>query len=86
MLDEAARWDDLVTGLHSMSYGAKGVPARCLVSLDQRPRRRPRAKGGVFAFAPTRDKAQKIAIEELHLPQTLKWKDLLIFDFMRIGY
>jgi hypothetical protein len=33
MLDEAARWDDLVTGLRPMSYGAKGVPARCLVSV-----------------------------------------------------
>jgi hypothetical protein len=33
MLDEAARWDDLVTGLHPMSYLAKGVPARCLVSV-----------------------------------------------------
>jgi hypothetical protein len=32
MLDEAARWDDLVIGLRPMSYGAKGVPARCLVS------------------------------------------------------
>jgi hypothetical protein len=33
MLDEAAQWDDLVTGLRPMSYGAKGVPARCLVSV-----------------------------------------------------
>jgi hypothetical protein len=33
MLDEAARWDDLVMGLRPMSYGAKGVPARCLVSV-----------------------------------------------------
>jgi hypothetical protein len=33
MLDEAAWWDDLVTGLRPMSYGAKGVPARCLVSV-----------------------------------------------------
>jgi hypothetical protein len=33
MLDEAAWWDDLVTGLRPMSYGAKGVPARCLVSI-----------------------------------------------------
>jgi hypothetical protein len=32
MLDEAARWDDLVIGLRPMSYGAKGVLARCLVS------------------------------------------------------
>jgi hypothetical protein len=33
MLDEAARWDDLVIGLRPMSYGAKGVLARCLVSV-----------------------------------------------------
>jgi hypothetical protein len=33
MLDEAARWDDLIAGLRLMSYGAKGVPARCLVSV-----------------------------------------------------
>jgi hypothetical protein len=33
MLDEAARWDDFVTGLRPMSYGAKGVSARCLVSV-----------------------------------------------------
>jgi hypothetical protein len=33
MLDEAARWGDLVAGLRLMSYGAKGVPARCLVSV-----------------------------------------------------
>jgi hypothetical protein len=32
------------------------------------------------------DTAQKIAIEELYLRQTLKWKDLLIIDFTRIGY
>jgi hypothetical protein len=33
MLDEAARWDDLVIGLRPMSYGEKGVLARCLVSV-----------------------------------------------------
>jgi hypothetical protein len=33
MLDEAARWNDLVVGLRPMSYGAKGVLARCLVSV-----------------------------------------------------
>jgi hypothetical protein len=33
MLDEVARWDDLVAGLRLMSYGVKGVPARCLVSV-----------------------------------------------------
>jgi hypothetical protein len=33
MLDEVARWDDLVTGLRPVTYGAKGEPARCLVSV-----------------------------------------------------
>jgi hypothetical protein len=33
MLDEAARWDDLVVGLHPMLYGAKDAFARCLVSV-----------------------------------------------------
>jgi hypothetical protein len=37
-------------------------------------------------FERNSDKAQKIAIEELYLRQTLKWKDLLIIDFTRIGY
>jgi hypothetical protein len=34
MLDEVARWDDLVVGLRPVTYGAKGEPARCLVSVD----------------------------------------------------
>jgi hypothetical protein len=33
MLDEVARWDDLVTGLRPVTYGTKGEPARCLVSV-----------------------------------------------------
>jgi hypothetical protein len=33
MLGEVARWDDLVTGLRPVTYGAKGEPARCLVSV-----------------------------------------------------
>jgi hypothetical protein len=33
MLDDVARWDDLVTGLRPMTYGTKGEPARCLVSV-----------------------------------------------------
>jgi hypothetical protein len=28
VLDETARWDDLVAGLRLTSYGAKGVPTR----------------------------------------------------------
>jgi hypothetical protein len=37
-------------------------------------------------FRRNSDKAQKIAIEELYLRQTLKWKDLLVIDSTRIGY
>jgi hypothetical protein len=33
MLDEVARCDDLVTGLRPVTYGAKGEPTRCLVSV-----------------------------------------------------
>jgi hypothetical protein len=33
MLDEVARWDDFVTGLRPVTYGAKGESARCLVSV-----------------------------------------------------
>jgi hypothetical protein len=33
MLDEVTRCDDLVTGLRSVTYGTKGEPARCLVSV-----------------------------------------------------
>jgi hypothetical protein len=34
MLDEVARWDDLVTGLRPVTNGTKGEPARCLVSVS----------------------------------------------------
>jgi hypothetical protein len=33
VLDEVARWGDLVAGLRLTSYGAKGAFARCLVSV-----------------------------------------------------
>jgi hypothetical protein len=33
MLDEVARWDDLVAGLRLMTYETKGEPVRCLVSV-----------------------------------------------------
>jgi hypothetical protein len=65
MLDEAARWDDLVAGLRLMSYGAKGVPARCLVSVGPTTA----AKGGIFAFAPTASSARLV---NALLPQMLE--------------
>jgi hypothetical protein len=33
MLDEVTRWGDLVTGLRPMTYGTKGEPVHCLVSV-----------------------------------------------------
>jgi hypothetical protein len=33
MLDEVARWDDLVTGLRPMTYETKGERVRCVVSV-----------------------------------------------------
>jgi hypothetical protein len=51
-LNEAARRDDFVAGLRLVPNQAKGVPACCLC-LTSGYQRRPRAKGGVFAFAPT---------------------------------
>jgi hypothetical protein len=33
VLDEAARWGDLVAGLRLTSYGVKGAFARCLISI-----------------------------------------------------
>ena len=50
-----------------------------------------RKKGGLDIdirrlFWRNSDTTQKIAIEELYLRQTMKWEDLLIIDFTRIGY
>jgi hypothetical protein len=52
MLDEAARWDDLVTGLCPMSYGAKGVPARCLVSVGPMTTAKASSKGWRLCLCP----------------------------------
>jgi hypothetical protein len=54
MLDEATGCDDLVAGLRPVTRGTKGKSASRLASgSSQRGWRRHRAKGGVFAFAPT---------------------------------
>jgi hypothetical protein len=58
MLDEVAGWDDLVTGLRPVTYGTKGRPAHCLVSVGPaitvkassegwRPRLRPNSDFGL---------------------------------------
>jgi hypothetical protein len=61
MLDEVARWDDLATGLRPMMYGAKGEPARCLVSVGPTITAKASSEGwrlrlrpnNLFARAPT---------------------------------
>jgi hypothetical protein len=54
MMDEAAGRDDLVIGLRSATRETKGrVCQSSLSPLVQRVWQRHRAKGGVFAFAPT---------------------------------
>jgi hypothetical protein len=53
MLDEAVGWDDLVIGLRPATRGTKGKVCQSSSPLVQRVWRRHRAKGGVFAFAPT---------------------------------
>jgi hypothetical protein len=57
MLDEAARWDDLVTGLRPMSYGAKGVPARCLVSVGPMTTTKASSEGWRLRLRPNKRQA-----------------------------
>jgi hypothetical protein len=81
MLDEAAWWDDLVTGLRPMSYGAKGVPARCLVSVSPttaakassegwRLRLRPNSRqmGNTVRVVPTKFSSQQTSVKLNSIP------------------
>jgi hypothetical protein len=56
MLDEAAWWDDLVTGLRPMSYGAMGVPAHCLVFVGPTTTAKASSKGWRLRLRPNRSK------------------------------
>jgi hypothetical protein len=54
MLDEAAWWNDLVVGLRPMSYGAKGVLARCLVSVGPTTTAKASSEGWRLRLRPNR--------------------------------
>jgi hypothetical protein len=53
VLGDAAGWGDLAIGLRPSACRAKGGVCQSSSSLVQRDWRRHRAKGSVFAFAPT---------------------------------
>jgi hypothetical protein len=55
MLDEVARWDDLVTGLRPMTYGARGEPARCLVSVGPTTTAKASSEGWRLRLRPNTD-------------------------------
>src|SRR5688572_27238743 len=59
MLDEAARWDDLVAGLRLMSYRAKGVPARCLVSVGPTTSAKASSEGWRLRLCPNRRRSHR---------------------------
>jgi hypothetical protein len=75
MLDEAARWDDLVTGLRAMSYGAKGVLARCLVSVGPTTAAKASSEGWRLRLRPNKDQlCSFVAI--------VAWIGLFFFPFL----
>jgi hypothetical protein len=63
MLDEAARWDDLVTSLRPMSYGAKGVPARCLVSIGPTTTAKASSEGWRLRLRPNNSKGKTVVFK-----------------------
>jgi hypothetical protein len=71
VLDEAARWDDLVAGLRLMSYGAKGVPAHCLVSVGPTTAAKASSEGWRLCLRPnssaaSREKKGKALADNTH--------------------
>src|SRR5688572_18013238 len=68
VLDEAARWNDLVVGLRPMSCGAKGVLARCLVSAARVTTAKASGEGWRLRLRPNIQSAQ---LRHFHLRQQL---------------
>jgi hypothetical protein len=60
VLDEAARWDDLVAGLRLISYETKGVPARCLVSVGPTTAAKASSEGWRLCLHPNILRAQVV--------------------------
>jgi hypothetical protein len=54
------RWDDFITGLRPMSYGAKGVPARCLVSVGPTTTAKASSEGWRLCLRPNKEQKNKI--------------------------
>jgi hypothetical protein len=54
-LNEAAPREDVAAGLRQSAEWSEGCPCPLCLCQTIHCRRRPRAKGGVFAFAPTED-------------------------------
>jgi hypothetical protein len=59
MLDEAARWDDLVTGLRPATRGTKGKSASRLVSVGAARLARASSEGWRLRLRPNRVITQK---------------------------
>jgi hypothetical protein len=64
MLDEVARWDDLVTGLRPMLYGAKGVPARCLISVGPTTTAKASSEGWCLRLRPNTNHLESLEGDE----------------------
>jgi hypothetical protein len=60
MLDEVAGWDDLVIGLRPVTYGAKGEPARCLVSVGPTITTKASSEGWRLRLRPNTDPKPRI--------------------------
>jgi hypothetical protein len=71
VLDEAARWDDLVAGLRLMSYGAEGVPARCLVSVRPTTAAKASSEGWRLCLRPNRIQIKLYTILFLSITRTM---------------
>jgi hypothetical protein len=65
MLDEVARWDDLVAGLRPMTYGARGEPALCLVSIGPTTTTKASSEGWRLRLRPNSDSSLPLVPDSL---------------------
>ena len=77
MLDEAARWDDVVIGLRLMSYRAKGVLARCLVSVGPTTTAKASSEGWRLRLRPNIPITMRLAGNAIPLISTHTFKQML---------
>jgi hypothetical protein len=76
VLDEVARWDDLITGLRSVTYGTKGEPARCLVFIGPTITTKASSEGWRLRLRPNINSvganAEKFSPSVENLPETFE--------------